>query len=114
MLPIVCSTQLPGTEFSICLHGPRPDSSEYVYSIETSQGDCGIRELGNVTIDETIPPRLDDLGSGVFRVTWGTSPHTAFVTVDTRQLLIVEDSNKSSPAEVPFEEPRYLRNQRRD
>ena len=107
-IPIVCSTQLPGTRFFVYLHGP--NNGGYIYSIETSQGDCGVRELGKVTIDTTIPPQLDDLGSGVFRVTWGKSPNTAFATIDTKQFLIVNDSHKSNPTNVPFEQPRYLRN----
>ena len=107
-IPIVCSTQLRGTRFSIYLHGP--NDGDYIYSIETSQGDCGVRELGKVSIDTTVAPRLDDLGNGVFRVTWGRSPDTAFATIDTKQLLIVKDSNKSNPTNVPFEQPRYSRN----
>ncbi len=107
-IPIVCSTPLPGTRFSVYLHGPH--NGGYVYSIETSQGDCGVRDLGAVTIDETVPPRLDDLGDGVFRVTWGKSPSTAFTTIDTKQLLFVKDSNTSNAVNVPFEEPAYLRN----
>ena len=103
-IPTVCSTQLPGTRYSIYLHGPHDGG--YSYAIETPDGNCGIRWLGAVTIDESIPPRLDNLGAGVFRVTWGKAPDTVFTTIDTAQRLIVADSNKSNPGNHPFETPR--------
>jgi len=106
-IPTVCSTQLTGTQYSIYLHGPH--NGGYFYTIETPDGDCGLRELGGATIDQSIPPRLEDLGNGVFRVTWGKSPNTAFTTVDTKQLMIIDDSSESYPVNVPFETPRYLR-----
>jgi hypothetical protein len=106
-VPIVCSTDLPGTQYSIYLHGPHDIG--YFYTIETPDGDCGFRELGQIEIDESVPPKLEDLGNGVFRVTWGKHPDAAFATLDTKQKLIVADSNKSNVVNVPFDTPRYLR-----
>jgi hypothetical protein len=106
-VPIVCSTDLTGTQYSICLHGPHEIG--YFYTIETPDGDCGLRELGKISIDESIPPKLEELGDEVFRVTWGTPPHTAFTTIDTTLKLVVADSNESNPAKTEFETPRYLR-----
>jgi hypothetical protein len=106
-VPIVSMTRLPGTQYSIYLHGP--NFAEYFYTIESPNGDCGLRKLGEVAVDESIPPRLEDLGNGVFRVTWGKEPHTVFAIIDTAQRLFVGDSNKSNPANQPFETPRYLR-----
>ena len=106
-IPTVCNTDLPGTQYSIYLHGPHDIG--YFYTIETPDGDCGFRELGQIEIDESVPPKLEDLGNGVFRVTWGKHPDAAFATLDTKQKLIVADSNKSNVVNVPFDTPRYLR-----
>lgn len=111
VIPCVCSAELPGTQYSIWLHGPDLGGGEYgyFYTIETPDGNCGRRKLGDVTIDGSIPPRLDDLDNGVFRVTWGDSPNAAFTTIDTKQRLIVNDSSESNTENVPFETPCYLR-----
>ena len=106
-VPIVCSTDLPGTQYSIILHGPHEIG--YFYTIQTPDGDCGWRELGKISLGEPATPNLEDLGNGVFRVTWGNSPDAAFTTIDTEKKLIVNDSNKSNPENTPFETPRYLR-----
>jgi hypothetical protein len=106
-VPTVCSTKLPGTRYEIYLFGP--DKSGYFYSIESPDGDCGMRGLGHIAIDESIPPRLETLGKGVFRITWGRAPTTAFATIDTTKRLIVADSNNANPSNTPFETPRYLR-----
>jgi hypothetical protein len=104
-IPIACSTELPGTEYEILLHGPHKGG--YLYSIESADGDCGIWELG--PIDEPISPRLEILGQGVFRITWGKGPNSAFATFDTAKHLVVADSTKTNPPNRPFETPRYLR-----
>ena len=106
-VPTVCSTKLPGTQYSVYLYGP--DVGGYFYIIHSPDGDCGTRVLGQTAIDESVPARLEDLGNGVFRVTWGKSPNTAFATVDTKQRLFVADSNTSNPLNAPFKTPGYLR-----
>ena len=106
-IPMPCSTDLPGTKYSIHLHGP--DEARYYYQIWTADGDCGWRELGNISFDQPVNSKLENLDNGVFRVTWGNPPNDAFTMIDTKKLLIVIDSNKSNPKNVPFETPRYLR-----
>ncbi|QDU42656.1 hypothetical protein Mal52_11230 [Symmachiella dynata] len=106
-VPIVCSTDLPGTEYSIWLHGPHEIG--YFYTIGSPDGDCGLRKLGQISIEEPVNPKLEDLGNGVFRITWENPGGKAFTTIDTEKQLIVNDSNKSNQQNTPFETPRYLR-----
>jgi hypothetical protein len=104
-IPIACSTKLPGTEYEILLHGP--DKGRYFYSIESVDGDCGFWELG--PMDEPINPRLEVLGEGVFRISWGTGPKSAFATIDATKHLVIADSAKDGRPNKQFETPRYLR-----
>ncbi len=106
-IPIVCSTRLPGTPYSVYLHGP--NNGDFFYVIETHDGDCGQRHLGAVVITSSVTPKLDDLGNGVFRVTWGGQPNAPYATIDTMRRLFVDDSNESNQDNEPFETPRYLR-----
>ena len=106
-VPIVCSTDLPGTQYSVYLHGP--DQNGYFYTIETSDGDCGLRALGVSSFDHPIIPKLEDLGDGVFRVVWGNGPESPFTTIDTVRKLIVKDSNESNSVNTPLQTPRYKR-----
>ena len=102
------STELPGTEYSIDLHGP-DDGDIYYYTIGSPDGDCGLRHLGKIRLNHPVTPKLEELGSGVFRTTWSDAPNDAFATIDTEKKLYVDDSNESNSKNQPFETPRYLR-----
>lgn len=108
---ILCKTKLPDTEYTFYLFGPCPEAglAHHSYTFVTPDGDTGYRDFGELSIDQPGASNLDDMGNGVFRVTCGKPPATAFVTIDTRNALIVEDSNTSNAKNSPLETPRYLK-----
>jgi hypothetical protein len=99
-LPIVSTTPLPGTPFTVNLGGP--DTKGNYGSHIWSGRNFTYRPLGRLRPDQTAPVALDDLGGGVFRVRWGNLADGPYAVIDTRNQRIIEDSNEANPKNVPF------------
>ena len=99
-LPIISSTHIPNTQFSIDLGGPDREGGYHYYVI--SNESWTHRALGPLKPVQTQPATLEDLGNGIFRIQWG-DPYTAvYAIIDTRRELIVEDSNRANPKSQLF------------
>jgi hypothetical protein len=97
-------TEIPGGTTEVLLHGPNTKGS--YACIVMYRGTWTPRELGPLQPNQTTPATLEDLGSGVFRVRWGSAQPGPYVMIDTEKDLIIEDSNPSNPRNQAIKKPR--------
>lgn len=101
-LPIVSTTEIPGTRIAVDLVGPgRGGQMSYVVRIPESPD--LVRPLGRFNPADCTPATLDVIGDGVCRIQWGTGPRAPYAVIDIGNMVISEDSNPANPRNVRFE-----------
>jgi hypothetical protein len=101
-LPIVSSTQIPGTRLSVHLGGPDTNGRFGYYITSSSGTHYQYRPLGRLRRNQTTPAVLESLGGGIFRIQWGDPSTAVFAIIDTKSERFVEDSNRANPKDQPF------------
>lgn len=99
-LPEVSTTPIPNTRFSVHLGGPDRDGGYHYYVF--SDDVWTHRALGPLRPEQLEPAKLEDLGSGVFRIQWGDGSDDAYAIIDCTRELIVEDSHPANPKNQAF------------
>jgi hypothetical protein len=101
-LPIVSSTQIPGTSLLVHLGGPN-SNGQFGYYITSKDGvHYGYRPLGRLQPNQTTPTALEKLGDGIYRINWGSAQTQSFAIIDVGKAQFVEDSNPKNPRNQPF------------
>jgi hypothetical protein len=109
-MPELFRTEIPGSQYSVSVFGP-DESGEFHYTIWTIDTKLAFahvsRSLGSAPVDPIAEPIVVDNGNGIYRVQWGTKSDSAFVTIDSRDDVIVDDSNAANSTNTPIP-PRNL------
>jgi hypothetical protein len=101
-LPIVSSTPIPNSPFSVHLGGPDTRGQFGYYVTKPNGVHYGYRPLGRLRPNQTTPAVLKSLGRGVVRIQWGDAASATYAIIDFDKQRFVEDSNQANPKDQPF------------
>ena len=101
-LPIVSSTRVPDTPFTVHLGGPDTTGSCGYYVTSLNGYHYGYRPLGKLEPHQLSPVTVQDLGDGIVRIQWGTAATAQYAVIDSKKRRFVEDSNNANPKDQPF------------
>lgn len=97
----ITQTELPGTGFTVCLHGP-DSKGHHRYSVSDNSSVLIDRFLGSAQVGRPPEAELFDEGSGRFRIGWGSGRGAAYAVIDSTNRKIVEDTNGANPSNESF------------
>lgn len=97
----ITQTELPGTGFTVWLHGP-DSKGHHRYSVSDNSSVLIDRFLGPAQVSRPPKAELFDEGSGRFRIEWGSGRGAAYTVIDSTNRKIVEDTNGANPSNEPF------------
>ncbi|MCH7989935.1 MAG: hypothetical protein IID46_12400 [Planctomycetes bacterium] len=104
-IPQVSDVDIPNSQFSVVLY--KPDKDDYFYCIfeeHSSTKPYGTtRELGSVHLDEEWTSILQEESPGVYRIVWGSCDKAAYVVIDVKKRLILEDANPDNERNHPLD-----------
>lgn len=97
----ITQTELPGTGFTVRLHGP-DSKGHHRYSVSDNSSVLIDRFLGPAQVGRPPKAELFDEGSGRFRIEWGSGRGAAYAVIDSINRKIIEDTNGANPSNEPF------------
>ena len=95
-------TAIPRTNLEVQLDGPDL-KDHYRYIVIENGTIVAERFLGPAQVISKSVPTIADDGKGRVTLTWGSGRGAAFTTIDTKNRLIVEDTNQANQRNHPFQ-----------